>query len=82
MVDSHRALVLCNRELRLYNLDEGTLMTKLKGVMNQKMPFYGLHGERYCVALSRNRMYVNFMNLDTGDLETTFKGVMWPTERN
>lgn len=51
----------------------GTLLTKLKGVMNQKMPFYGLHGDRYCVALSRNRMYVNFMNLDTGDLETTFK---------
>ena len=73
MVDAHRALILCNRELRMYNLDEGSLVTKLKGVMNQKMPFFGVHGERYAVALSRNRMYVNFMNLDTGDLETTFK---------
>lgn len=70
---SSKALVLCNRELKLYNLDEGVLQTKLKGVMNQKMPFYGLHDEHFAIALARNRMYVNFMNLETGDLATTFK---------
>ncbi|RWS15232.1 NACHT and WD repeat domain-containing protein 2-like protein [Dinothrombium tinctorium] len=73
MVDRYRALVLCNRELKLYNLDSGVLESKLKGVMNQKMPFYGLHDEKYVVALSRNRMYVNMMNIGTGDLETQFK---------
>lgn len=73
MIDSTRALVLCNRELKVYNLDAGCLVTKLKGVMNQKMAYYGLHDENYVVALSRNRMYVNMMNLRTGDLETTFK---------
>ena len=73
MVDQLRAVVLCNRELQLYDLDKTTLITKLKGVMNQKMPFYGLHNEKSIVALSRNRMYVNFLSLETGDLETTFK---------
>ncbi|CAN7982440.1 unnamed protein product [Ixodes hexagonus] len=73
MVDGFRALVLCDRELRVYSLDEGRLLVKLKGVMNQKMAYFGLHGQDYAVALSRNRMYVNMLNLDSGDLETTFK---------
>ena len=73
MVNRHRALILCNRELRLYDLNQGTLVTKLKGVMNQKMPFYGLMDESYCIALSRNRMTVNIMSLESGDLTTTFK---------
>lgn len=41
--------------------------------MNQKMPFFGLHDTNHLVALSRNRMYVNLMNLESGDLVTTFK---------
>ncbi|XP_053200934.1 NACHT domain- and WD repeat-containing protein 1-like isoform X2 [Panonychus citri] len=73
MIDQYRAVVLCNRDLRIYNLDEGSLVIKLKGVMNQKMPFFGLHSDNYLVALSRNRMYVNMQSLKTGDLETTFK---------
>lgn len=48
-------------------------MNKLKGVMNQKMPYYGLHDETHLVALSRNRMYVNLMNMESGDCVTTFK---------
>jgi hypothetical protein len=66
MIDRYRAIVLCNRELKLYNLDTGVLETKLKGVMNQKMPYFGLHDENYVVALSRNRMYVNMINIKTG----------------
>ncbi|XP_054164759.1 uncharacterized WD repeat-containing protein alr2800-like [Oppia nitens] len=73
MVDKYRAIVLCDRELKLYNLNSGTFEVKLKGVMNQKMPFYGIHEDKYVVALSRNRMYVNMINTTTGDLETTFK---------
>lgn len=73
MVDTFRALVLCDRELRVYSLDEGCLLVRLKGVMNQKMAYFGLHGRDYAVALSRNRMYVNLLNLASGDLETTFK---------
>lgn len=73
LINNHKALVLCNRELKVYDLDDGNLIIKLKGVMNQKMPYYGLHDQNYVVALSRNRMYVNMMNLTTGDLETTFK---------
>ncbi|XP_054275892.1 NACHT and WD repeat domain-containing protein 2-like [Macrosteles quadrilineatus] len=73
MIDDFRCVVLCKRELRTYNLNTGTLLTKLKGVMNQKMPYFGLHDSNHLVALSRNRMYVNLMNLETGDLVTTFK---------
>ncbi|BET02356.1 Hypothetical protein NTJ_15174 [Nesidiocoris tenuis] len=73
MVDDCKCVVLCNRELYTYDLDQGVLLTKLKGVMNQKMPFFGLHDPKHLVALSRNRMYVNLMNLDTGDCVTTFK---------
>lgn len=50
-------------------------MNKLKGVMNQKMPYYGLHDQSHLVALSRNRMYVNLMNLETGKFTFENKGV-------
>lgn len=72
-IDKHRCIVLCKRELRIYNLEDGTFVNKLKGVMNQKMPYYGLHDETHLVALSRNRMYVNLMNMESGDCVTTFK---------
>lgn len=73
MIDQKRAVILCNRELRVYDLDSGSMLTKLKGVMNQKMPFFEVFDENYVVALARNRMYVNMLNLNTGELETTFK---------
>lgn len=41
--------------------------------MNQKMPYFGLHDQKHLVCLSRNRMYVNLMNLESGDCVTTFK---------
>lgn len=72
-VDWRHCVVLCRRELRVFDLDNGELVTRLKGVMNQKMPYYGLHDSRHLVALSRNRMYVNLMDLVTGDCVTTFK---------
>ncbi|XP_022818410.1 uncharacterized protein LOC111350918 isoform X3 [Spodoptera litura] len=72
-IDEYKCVVLCRRELRVYNLDQGTFLVALKGVMNQKMPYYGLHDPTHLVALSRNRMYVNLMNIETGDCVTTFK---------
>lgn len=73
MIDQRRAVILCNRELRVYDLDSGTMVTKLKGVMNQKMPYFEIFGQNYVIALARNRMYVNMLNINTGELETTFK---------
>ncbi|PZC71035.1 hypothetical protein B5X24_HaOG214247, partial [Helicoverpa armigera] len=64
-IDEYKCVVLCRRELRVYNLDQGTFLVALKGVMNQKMPYYGLHDPKHLVALSRNRMYVNLMNIET-----------------
>lgn len=49
LIDQFRAVVLCDRELIYYNLDECKLITKLKGVMPTKMPFYGLHDQHYAV---------------------------------
>ncbi|KAJ8923993.1 hypothetical protein NQ315_006769 [Exocentrus adspersus] len=72
-IDQFKCIVLCRRELRIYDLNSGSFVTKLKGVMNQKMPYYGLHDQSHLVALSRNRMYINLMNLETGDCVTTFK---------
>ncbi|XP_041974670.1 NACHT domain- and WD repeat-containing protein 1 isoform X2 [Aricia agestis] len=72
-IDEYKCVVLCRRELRVYDLNEGKFLVALKGVMNQKMPYYGLHDRSHLVALSRNRMYVNLMNIDTGDCVTTFK---------
>ncbi|XP_063237108.1 NACHT domain- and WD repeat-containing protein 1 isoform X2 [Bacillus rossius redtenbacheri] len=72
-VDERRCVVLCRRELRVYDLDAGRFVARLKGVMNQKMPYYGLHDPEHLVTLSRNRMYVNLMNMESGDCVTTFK---------
>ncbi|XP_059471798.1 NACHT domain- and WD repeat-containing protein 1 isoform X2 [Neocloeon triangulifer] len=73
LIDWRRCVVLCRRELTVFDLDQGQLLKRLKGVMNQKMPYFGLHDEHHLVALSRNRMYINLMNLETGDCVTTFK---------
>ncbi|XP_053618503.1 NACHT and WD repeat domain-containing protein 2 isoform X2 [Plodia interpunctella] len=72
-IDEYRCVVLCRRELRVYDLEQGKFLVALKGVMNQKMPYYGLHDSKHLVALSRNRMYVNLMNIESGDCVTTFK---------
>uniref|UniRef100_A0A0K8TLW2 Putative wd40 domain protein n=1 Tax=Tabanus bromius TaxID=304241 RepID=A0A0K8TLW2_TABBR len=72
-VGEYGAAVLCRREIKVINLDEGKFKVTLKGVMNQKMPYFGLHDSAHLVCLSRNRMYVNLMNLESGDCVTTFK---------
>ncbi|CAO1400178.1 unnamed protein product [Diamesa hyperborea] len=72
-VGEHGVAVLCKREIRVLDLNEGVFKVTLKGVMNQKMPFFGLHDPKHLVCLSRNRMYVNLMNLESGDCVTTFK---------
>lgn len=65
--------VLCGREIKVLDLNDGCFKVTLKGVMNQKMPYFGLHDAGHLVCLSRNRMYVNLMNLESGDCVTTFK---------
>ncbi len=73
MLDNARAAVLCGRELRIVNMDEGVLLTKLKGVLHITMPLFEIQDKDHTIALSRNRMYVNIMNNNTGDLDATFK---------
>uniref|UniRef100_A0A1L8DNB6 Putative wd40 domain protein n=1 Tax=Nyssomyia neivai TaxID=330878 RepID=A0A1L8DNB6_9DIPT len=72
-VEDYGAAVLCRREIKVLDLDNGCFKVTLKGVMNQKMPYFGLHNTTHLVCLSRNRMYVNLMNLESGDCVTTFK---------
>lgn len=66
-IDQFKCIVLCRRELKIYDLNTGSFVNTLKGVMNQKMPYYGLHDQNHLVALSRNRMYINLMNIETGE---------------
>ncbi|XP_071957763.1 NACHT and WD repeat domain-containing protein 2-like isoform X2 [Antedon mediterranea] len=72
-IDSYKVIVLCNRVLRIYNLDTGELESELKGTMNLKMPYFAMHDEEHVVALSRNRMTVNIIKRSTGDVVSTFK---------
>ncbi|XP_055680807.1 uncharacterized protein LOC129788618 [Lutzomyia longipalpis] len=72
-VQDYGAAILCRREIKVLDLDNGCFKVTLKGVMNQKMPYFGLHDTTHLVCLSRNRMYVNLMNLESGDCVTTFK---------
>uniref|UniRef100_A0A182PJR6 WD_REPEATS_REGION domain-containing protein n=1 Tax=Anopheles epiroticus TaxID=199890 RepID=A0A182PJR6_9DIPT len=72
-VGDYGVAVLCRREIRIIDLNEGKFKVTLKGVMNQKMPYFGLHDPSHLVCLSRNRMYVNLMNIESGDCVTTFK---------
>ena len=73
MIDAHKCLILCDRELRVYDLDDLTFKMKLRELMNQKMPLFGLHDSDHVVSLSRNRMYVNMLNLTAGNCVSTFK---------
>ena len=73
MADEHCAIVLCNRELKCYNIERGTLESKLKGVLNLKHPYFDIHSSELVVSLSRNRMYVHIISRSTGDVRATFK---------
>lgn len=73
MLDSTRAVVLCNRELAVIDLDRGELLMKLRGVLNLKMPFFGIQCDQKVVALSRDRMVVNILDIHTGGIVATFK---------
>ncbi|CAD5117483.1 DgyrCDS6251 [Dimorphilus gyrociliatus] len=73
MSSTTKAVVLCDRELMVYDLNNGELLTKLKGVLNLFMPFFGIHNEEHVIALSRNRMYINVINASSGDVIATFK---------
>lgn len=73
-VGGHGAAVLCCREIKIIDLNKGVFRVTLKGVMNQKMPYFAYCNDaQHLVCLSRNRMYVNLMNLESGDCITTFK---------
>lgn len=72
-IDDFKAVILCNRELKIYNLDTGEMEVKLKGIMNQKMPYYELHDQNHIVSMSRNRMYIHIIQISTGDTVSTFK---------
>ncbi|PIK63053.1 putative NACHT and WD repeat domain-containing protein 1 isoform X2, partial [Apostichopus japonicus] len=72
-IDEHMIVVLCNRELKIFNLELGTFETKLKGIMNLGMPYFALHDKDHVVALARNRMNVNVINVESGNIVSTFK---------
>lgn len=46
---------------------------RFSGVMNQNMPYFGLHSPTKVVALARSRMHVNLIDIETGTIEAYFK---------
>ncbi|XP_060873528.1 NACHT domain- and WD repeat-containing protein 1 isoform X2 [Metopolophium dirhodum] len=73
LIDNQRCIVLCERKLIVINLATGKVISKLKGVMNQNMPYFGLHSSSKIVALARSRMHVNLIDIETGTIEAYFK---------
>ncbi|KAL4089774.1 hypothetical protein QTP88_024745 [Uroleucon formosanum] len=73
LIDNQRCIVLCERKLIVINLATGKVISKLKGVMNQNMPYFGLHSSTKIVALARSRMHVNLIDIETGTIEAYFK---------
>ena len=73
IINMFRAVILCDRQLHIYDLDKGKLFSRLKGVLNLRMPFFGIHNDEHTMAMSRNRMYVNMLHNITGEVVTTFK---------
>ncbi|VVC42160.1 Six-bladed beta-propeller, TolB-like,WD40-repeat-containing domain,WD40 repeat, conserved site,WD40/YVTN [Cinara cedri] len=73
LIDNQRCIVLCERKLTVINLATGKVISKLKGVMNQNMPYFGLHSPTKLVALARSRMHVNLIDIETGTIEAYFK---------
>ncbi|XP_050524997.1 uncharacterized protein LOC126896349 isoform X2 [Daktulosphaira vitifoliae] len=73
LIDNQRCIVLCERKLTVINLETGKVISKLKGVMNQNMPYFDLHSPTKLVALARSRMHVNLIDIETGTIEAYFK---------
>nr|KAG5712973.1 hypothetical protein BaRGS_021767 [Batillaria attramentaria] len=72
-LDERHVLVLCNRELKTYDLDSGRLVSKLRGMLNLKMPYFRVRDPKTVIVLARNRMSVNVMDVHTGHIHATFK---------
>ncbi|GFO05895.1 NACHT and WD repeat domain-containing protein 1 [Plakobranchus ocellatus] len=73
MLDSTTAVVLCNRELYVLDLDAGKVVTKLRSVLNLRLPLFALQNNKRVVALSRDRMVVQVLDIETGGIVTSFK---------
>ena len=73
MLDPRTAVVLCNRELYVIDLDAGQMVTKLRSVLNLRLPLFALQDSRHVVALSRDRMVAQVLDIETGGIVTSFK---------
>ncbi|KAL5021324.1 hypothetical protein ScPMuIL_000479 [Solemya velum] len=73
MLDSLRAVALCDRELLVYNLDTGKHQTTIKGLLNIQLPLYEVQNEYNIVSLSRNRMCLYLMDASSGNSVASFK---------
>ena len=73
MIDNTSAVVLCGRKLKLYNIDQGVLISSLKGVLHINLSYFEIHDSNHVIVLSRDRMSVNMINNSSGDLVASFK---------
>ncbi|KAL8581154.1 hypothetical protein ACOMHN_033601 [Nucella lapillus] len=72
-LDSKRIVVQCNRELKAFDLESGQLVSNIRGMLNIKMPYFHVRDANTVIVLARNRMSVNVLDVNTGQIHATFK---------
>ncbi|XP_022246220.1 NACHT domain- and WD repeat-containing protein 1-like [Limulus polyphemus] len=71
MIDDHRALVLCDSTLLIYDIDEGLCEPKFK-VSGYTSHCFGYYGN-YIVIFSEKNTCIRFLNIKTGEEKDTLK---------
>ncbi|XP_070178227.1 NACHT domain- and WD repeat-containing protein 1-like [Littorina saxatilis] len=72
-LDVNHVVVLCNRELKAFDLKEGVLTSDIRGMLNIKMPYFHVRDSETVIVLARNRMSVNVLDVKSGQIHATFK---------
>lgn len=72
-ISQMQVLVLCNRELRLFDLDSCLQVCSVRGLLNLNMPLFCIRDCRTVIVLARNRMSVNVIDIFSGKIHATLK---------
>ncbi|XP_076449436.1 NACHT and WD repeat domain-containing protein 2-like [Babylonia areolata] len=72
-LDAQKIVVLCNRQLKAFHLETGELFSNIRGMLNIKMPYFHVRDSNTVIVLARNRMSVNVLDVNSGQIHATFK---------
>ena len=72
-LNEQQVLVLCDRQLKSFDLHSGALVSNIRGMLNLKMPYFRVRDADTVIVLARNRMSVNVLDVASGTIHATFK---------